>query len=106
MLYNLLAPFAHQFILFNLFRYITFRTGGALATSLLICFVFGPRIIAWLRKKQGDGQPIRSDGPEAHKKKKGTPTMGGLMMLIAVTISTLLWAELTNVYVWIVLYVT
>lgn len=106
MLFHLLTPFAHDLILFNLFRYITFRTGGALATSLLICFVFGPRIISWLRKKQGEGQPIRSDGPESHLKKKGTPTMGGLMMLIAVTVSTLLWAELTNVYVWIVLFVT
>jgi len=106
MLYNLLAPFAHQFILFNLFRYITFRTGGALATSLIICFIFGPRIIRWLRKKQGEGQPIRSDGPETHLKKKGTPTMGGLMILIAVIVSTLLWAELTNIYTWIVLFVT
>src|SRR5580704_9273820 len=106
MLYNLLAPYAHQFILFNLFRYITFRTGGALATSLIICFIFGPRIIRWLRKKQGEGQPIRNDGPESHLKKKGTPTMGGLMILIAVIVSTLLWAELTNVYTWIVLFVT
>ena len=70
MLYHLLAPFAHDFILFNLFRYITFRTGGALATSLIICFVFGPGIIRWLRKKQGEGQPIRSDGPETHLKRK------------------------------------
>src|ERR1700733_13319895 len=106
MLFNLLAPFAHDFILFNLVRYITFRTGGALATSLIICFIFGPRIIRWLRKKQGEGQPIRSDGPESHLKKKGTPTMGGLMILIAVIVSTLLWAELTNVYTWIVLFVT
>lgn len=106
MLYQLLAPFAHDFILFNLFRYITFRTGGALATSLLICFIFGPRIICWLRKKQGEGQPIRSDGPESHLKKKGTPTMGGLMILIAVISSTLLWADLSNVYTWIVLFVT
>jgi phospho-N-acetylmuramoyl-pentapeptide-transferase len=106
LLYHLLAPFAHDFILFNLFRYITFRTGGALATSLLICFIFGPRIIAWLRHKQGEGQPIRNDGPETHLKKKGTPTMGGLMLLIAVICSTLLWAELTDVYIWIVLFVT
>jgi phospho-N-acetylmuramoyl-pentapeptide-transferase len=106
MLYQLLAPFAHNFILFNLFRYITFRTGGALATSLIICFVFGPPIIRWLRSKQGDGQPIRTDGPESHLKKKGTPTMGGLMILIAVIVSTLLWVDLANVYTWIVLFVT
>lgn len=106
MLYQLLAPFAHDFIFFNLFRYITFRTGGALATSLLICFILGPRIICWLRKKQGEGQPIRSDGPETHLKKKGTPTMGGLMILIAVVSSTLLWADLTDTYTWVVLLVT
>ena len=106
MLYLLLAPYAHDFILFNLFRYITFRTGGAMATSLIICFIFGPRIIRWLRKKQGEGQPIRSDGPESHLKKKGTPTMGGLMILIAVIVSTLLWVNLSDTYTWIVLFVT
>ena len=106
MLYHLFAPFAHDFILFNLFRYITFRTGCALFTSLLICFIFGPRIIAWLRAKQGEGQPIRNDGPESHLKKKGTPTMGGLMILIAVIASTLLWVDLSDVYTWIVLFVT
>ena len=106
MLFHLLAPFAHDFILFNLFRYITFRTGGALATSLIICFIIGPRIICWLRKKQGEGQPIRSDGPETHLKKKGTPTMGGLMILISVVTSTLLWVELTDSYTWVVLFVT
>src|SRR3984885_11704972 len=106
MLFNLLAPFAHDFILFNLFRYITFRTGGALFTSLFICFVFGPSIIRWLRSKQSEGQPIRHDGPESHLKKKGTPTMGGLMILIAVIVSTLLWVDLENAYTWIVLFVT
>jgi len=106
MLFHLLTPFAHDFILFNLFRYITFRTGGALATSLIICFIFGPRIIRWLRSKQGEGQPIRTDGPETHLKKKGTPTMGGLMILISVTVSTLLWTDMTNAYTWIVLCVT
>src|SRR5580692_403982 len=106
MLFHLLAPFAHNFILFNLFRYITFRTGGALATSLIICFAFGPAIIRWLRKKQGEGQPIRTDGPESHLKKKGTPTMGGLMIMIAVIVSTLLWVDLANIYTWIVLSVT
>jgi phospho-N-acetylmuramoyl-pentapeptide-transferase len=106
MLFHLLAPFAHDFILFNLFRYITFRTGCAMATSLLICFMFGPMIIRWLKSKQGEGQPIRDDGPETHLKKKGTPTMGGLMILISVIASTLLWADLSNIYTWIVLLVT
>ncbi len=106
MLFHLLAPFAHDFILFNLFRYITFRTGGAMATSLLICFIFGPAIIRWLKKKQGEGQPIRDDGPESHFKKKGTPTMGGLMILISVVASTVLWMDLSNLYTWAVLFVT
>ncbi|MGE4351514.1 MAG: phospho-N-acetylmuramoyl-pentapeptide-transferase [Bdellovibrionales bacterium] len=106
MLYHLFSPHAHAFIAFNLFRYITFRTGGAILTSLLICFVLGPRLIRWLRSKQGEGQPIREDGPETHLKKKGTPTMGGLMILISVIVSTLLWADLTNMYTWIVLLVT
>ncbi len=77
-----------------------------MATSLLICFVFGPSIIAWLKQKQGEGQPIRNDGPETHLKKKGTPTMGGLMILISVIVSTALWADLSNIYTWIVLFVT
>ncbi|MDD3028669.1 MAG: phospho-N-acetylmuramoyl-pentapeptide-transferase [Alphaproteobacteria bacterium] len=106
MLFHLLAPFAHDFILFNLFRYITFRTGGALATALLICFVFGPRIIRWLKAHQGEGQPIRDDGPESHLKKKGTPTMGGLMILVSVAISTVLWMDLSNLYTWSVLFAT
>jgi len=106
MLFHLFAPFAHDFILFNLFRYITFRTGCAMATSLLICFMFGPAIIRWLKKKQGEGQPIRHDGPETHLKKKGTPTMGGLMILVSVIASTMLWADLSNIYTWIILYVT
>lgn len=101
-----LAPYAHDFILFNLFRYITFRTGCAMATSLLICFAFGPSIIRWLKQKQGEGQPIRNDGPEGHLKKKGTPTMGGLMILVSVIVSTLLWADLSDSYTWIVLFVT
>jgi len=106
MLHLLLSPFARDFILFNLFRYITFRTGAALLTSLVICFVIGPGIIRWLRERQGDGQPIRDDGPETHLKKKGTPTLGGLMILIAVIVSTLLWVDLTNGFTWIVLLVT
>lgn len=107
MLYNLLVPFADDVQFFNLFRYLTFRSGGAILTALLISFVVGPRLIAWLRLKQNGGQPIRDDGPESHLlTKKGTPTMGGLMMLFAVTVSTLLWVDITNPYVWIALLVT
>jgi phospho-N-acetylmuramoyl-pentapeptide-transferase len=107
MLYPLLFPFADQFQAFNLFRYITFRSGGAAVTALLISFLFGPHIIAWLRSRQTNGQPIRPDGPNGHiERKKGTPTMGGFLILLALTISTLLWADLANAYVWIVLLVT
>ncbi len=107
MLYPLLFPLADQFQGFNLFRYITFRSGGAVVTALLISFLCGPRIIAWLRSKQANGQPIRSDGPAGHLvSKKGTPTMGGFLILLALTVATLLWADLANPYVWIVLLVT
>jgi len=106
MLFHILSPFANDFILFNLFRYITFRTGCAIATSLIICFMFGPAIIRWLKSKQSEGQPIRDDGPESHFKKKGTPTMGGLMILISAIASTLLWADMSSVYTWSVLGVT
>lgn len=107
MLYNLLAPLAKQYEIFNLFRYLTFRSGGAVFTALLISFYIGPKIIRWLKSKQADGQPIRLDGPQSHLvTKKGTPTMGGVMILLAVSLSTLLWADLTNAYIWIVLLVT
>jgi phospho-N-acetylmuramoyl-pentapeptide-transferase len=107
MLYPLLFPLADQFQAFNLFRYITFRSGGAVVTALLISFVLGPRLILWLRRKQSNGQPIRPDGPNGHlTRKKGTPTMGGFLILLALTISTLLWADLANYYVWVVLLVT
>ena len=106
MLY-LLFPLADQFHGLNLLRYITFRSGGAVVTALLISFVLGPRIIAWLKSKQGDGQPIRADGPQQHLvRKKGTPTMGGVLILLALSVSTLLWADLGNPYVWIVLAMT
>lgn len=106
MLFNLLAPLADAFEPFNLFRYITFRTGGAIATALLVSFLLGPRIIGWLRRTQGAGQPIRVDGPESHLiSKKGTPTMGGMLILAALILSTLLWADLTNGYVWLVLFI-
>jgi phospho-N-acetylmuramoyl-pentapeptide-transferase len=107
MLYHLLYPLADQFSVFNVFQYLTFRTGGAVMTALLVSFVFGPRFIAWLKSKQAEGQPIREDGPEGHiLTKKGTPTMGGFLILLSVTFATLLWADLTNEYVWAVLLVT
>jgi phospho-N-acetylmuramoyl-pentapeptide-transferase len=107
MLYNLLYPLAEHVSLFNLFRYITFRTGAAVMTALLVSFLLGPAVIRWLKSKQRDGQPIRLDGPESHLlTKKGTPTMGGLLILLALAIATLLWADLTNGYVWVVLIVT
>ncbi|RKT30474.1 phospho-N-acetylmuramoyl-pentapeptide-transferase [Roseovarius halotolerans] len=91
---------------FNLFRYITFRAGGAFMTALFFGFIFGPPLINVLRKRQGKGQPIRSDGPETHAAKSGTPTMGGLLIVGALMTSTLLWARLDNPYVWMVLFVT
>src|SRR5882757_6499807 len=93
--------------LLNVFRYITFRTGGAMVTGALFVFLFGPWIIDHLRLRQGKGQPIRTDGPASHIiAKKGTPTMGGLMILSGLVVSTLLWANPLNPYVWIVLAVT
>jgi phospho-N-acetylmuramoyl-pentapeptide-transferase len=91
---------------FNLFRYITFRAGGAFLTALVFGFIFGLPLINVLRRKQGKGQPIRTDGPEGHFAKAGTPTMGGLLIVGALTTSTLLWARLDNPYVWMVLFVT
>src|SRR5450432_3242393 len=97
--------FLHPFL--NVFRYITFRTGGAMVTGALFVFLFGPWIIDHLRLRQGKGQPIRTDGPKSHLVTKiGTPTMGGLMILSGLVVSTLLWANLLNPYVWIVLAVT
>jgi phospho-N-acetylmuramoyl-pentapeptide-transferase len=97
--------FLHPFL--NVFRYITFRTGGAIATGALFVFLFGPWIIDHLRLRQGKGQPIRTDGPQSHLITKiGTPTMGGLMILSGLVVSTLLWANPLNPYVWIVLAVT
>ncbi len=101
-----LTDFSDQAQILNLFRYITFRTGGALITSAFLVFLFGPRIIAALRVRQGKGQPIRADGPQTHFKKAGTPTMGGLMILAGIVGASLLWGNLTNPYVWVVLIVT
>jgi phospho-N-acetylmuramoyl-pentapeptide-transferase len=105
MLYELIN-FSDQIGALNVFRYITFRTGSAIFTSLLFVLLFGPMMIDTLRMRQGKGQPIREDGPKTHLSKRGTPTMGGLMILGSVTVSTLLWANLSNPYVWIVLGVT
>ena len=102
----LLTGLADQFQLFNVFRYITFRTGGALITSAVIVFLVGPSIINALRLRQGKGQPIRADGPQTHFKKAGTPTMGGLMILSGIVGSALLWGNLSSIYVWTVLLVT
>jgi phospho-N-acetylmuramoyl-pentapeptide-transferase len=104
---NLLSSLSDQFGPLNLFRYITFRSGGAVVTSLLISFLFGSRVIDWLKSKQGEGQPIRLDGPEGHLvRKKGTPTMGGFLILLAIICSTLLWMDLSNGFTWVVLFVT
>ena len=100
-------PARGQIGAFNVIRYITFRTGGAVMTALLVSFLIGPALIRWLKRKQREGQPIRLDGPESHLlTKKGTPTMGGVLILLALTTATLLWADLSNGYVWVVLIVT
>lgn len=102
-----LGTLGESLALFNVFRYITFRTAGAVVTALFFVFLFGPGMISMLRLRQGKGQPIREDGPPSHLlTKKGTPTMGGLMILAGAVISTLLWANLSNGYVWVVLFVT
>jgi len=101
-----LVELSEYFKFLNLFRYITFRTGAALFTSALIVFLFGPTIINSLRIRQGKGQPIRADGPQTHFKKAGTPTMGGLMIIAGIIGASLLWADLSNVYVVATLLVT
>lgn len=105
MLYHLLYPLASNIKLFNIFKYLTFRTIYAMITALLVCFVLGPWIIRKLEGLQAR-QVIRTDGPESHLQKQGTPTMGGVMILAAIIIPTLLWADLTNQYIWIVLFIT
>jgi len=103
---DLLAQQLHYYGALNLIRYISFRAGAASATALLIGLLLGPRFISWLRKTQGKGQPIRTDGPQSHLAKAGTPTMGGLLILIAVCVSVLLWMDVYSVYVWACLLVT
>lgn len=107
MFHYFLVPMSEHLGVLNVFRYITFRTAGAIATALLIAFMVGPSTINWLRMRQGKGQPIRTDGPQRHVvEKQGTPTMGGLIILVPSIIATLLWADLTDPYVWIALFVT
>ena len=102
-----LTELSTQFSFLNVFRYITFRAGGAFMTALLFGFVFGRPLIDMLRLRQGRGQPIRSDGPQSHIiSKAGTPTMGGLLILSALTFATVLWARWDNGFVWMVLFVT
>ena len=108
MLY-LLSHLTHtdQLAFFRLFKYLTFRSGGAVITALLFAFIVNGSLIRWLKVKQGKGQPIRADGPQRHiVEKAGTPTMGGVLILLPWVVSTLLWANLANQYVWIVLFVT
>jgi len=106
MLPYFLVPLADHFSALNVFRYISFRAVGAVITALLIGFIIGPALIRWLKVKQGKGQPIRADGPQRHiVEKQGTPTMGGLLILLPLIVSTLLWAELSNAYIWVVLLV-
>ena len=107
LLYQRLAEHHHYVPVLNLLRYLTFRTGMALVTAQLVVVAMGSRFIRWMQAKQGKGQPIRADGIERHVvEKAGTPTMGGLMILAGIVVGTLLWADLTNVYVWVVLLVT
>jgi phospho-N-acetylmuramoyl-pentapeptide-transferase len=91
--------------IFNLFRYITFRAGGATATALLLGLLIGPKFIGWLRIRQGKGQPIRDDGPQSHLSKRGTPTMGGLMILTSVAVALFLWMDFGNPYLWACLFI-
>ena len=96
-----LTELSDKISFFNVFRYITFRTGGAIVTALVFVFLFAGPIIDVLRLKQGKGQPIRRDGPPSHLvTKKGTPTMGGLMILTSLTVSMLLWMDFGNIFLW------
>ncbi len=107
MLYEFLVPYADQMPVLNVVRYITFRTGAAIMTAMIVCFIFGPFIITWLKSKQRFGQPIREDGPESHLiTKQGTPTMGGVMILLGIFVGTVLWSDLHNQYVWAVMAIT
>ncbi len=107
MIYNLALEFLNEYSFLNIFKYITFRAGAAFITAIIISFITGPIIIAYLKKKQKLGQPIRKDGPKWQiEAKKGTPTMGGTMILLALTISTIMWVDIFNIYIWLLLYIT
>ena len=107
MLIYLMNALVDQFPVLNVLRYITFRTGGSIMTALILSFMAGPGVIRWLKSKQKKGQPIREDGPQSHiVAKAGTPTMGGVLILLSISVSTILWADLSNAYVWITLMVT
>ncbi|MFQ5521679.1 MAG: phospho-N-acetylmuramoyl-pentapeptide-transferase [Candidatus Methylomirabilia bacterium] len=106
MLYHFLVPLGSEHIVFNVFRYITFRTALATVTALLLSFLVGPWLIEKLRQFQSDGETIREDTPPSHRAKAGTPTMGGILILSALVLSTLLWIDLQNRYVWMVLLST
>jgi len=106
LLYEILRAQDVDLPFFGLLRYLTFRTGMSLFTAQLVVILMGSRFIRWVQARQGRGQPIRDDGPETHFVKRGTPTMGGLMILAGVFVGTLLWADLSNLYVWVVLLVT
>jgi phospho-N-acetylmuramoyl-pentapeptide-transferase len=105
-MFLLLAQYFGYEGVLNLFRYITFRAGGATATALIVGLLIGPKFIGWLRVRQGKGQPIRDDGPQSHLSKRGTPTMGGLMILTSVSVAMLLWMDFANPYLWAVLFIT
>jgi len=104
MLYHLFYPLASSIKLFNVFKYLTFRTIYAMITALVVAFIIGPWMIRKLEALQAR-QVIRTDGPESHLKKQGTPTMGGVLILAAIVIPTLLWADLTNIYIWLTLFI-
>ena len=106
MLYYFLVPLASEHIVFNVFRYLTFRSFMALISALVISLVIGPWVISTLREAQHGGDTIREDTPERHRTKKGTPTMGGIIILAAIVGSTILWANLRNRYVWVVVLAT
>src|ERR1043165_7081296 len=107
MLYYLLVPLAKDHIVFNVFRYLTFRSFMALISALVISLVVGPWIIARLRERQHGGETIREDTPERHRNtKRGTPTMGGIIILVSLLVSPLLWANLSNRYVWVIVIAT
>ena len=107
MIYNFIYDLISEYPFLNIFKYLTFRCGAAFITSIIISFLAGPFIIRYLKKKQKIGQPIRDDGPKWQiEAKKGTPTMGGTLILLALISSTLLWADIYNKYVWLILFVT